>query len=273
MQCLRTKLVTKFGIGRLRDQPGWAKGMKFLSTFETQFKSVVRLRSHPQAQFSSLHLLWPHFRSMPPPDLLRVDRISNYAERYNLLKSFEEQAHTVDSAALQLVAEIFWKHSQHMKFGITLLHRHVKMDANHVIVQSMPTPSQILCTPKAFGEVALYPSSFCLSDDGFFPVEFALAETVTPNQEFLSELAESLRLGNLVNTLGFAALAPGSKCWIEHELHNEAGTLATPGECDDLVGAVATEWQCVRNGALVEAVARKKCVEPDSGGHARNPPT
>jgi hypothetical protein len=263
----------------IRDRPasgsaGFGQADKILVNIsETQFESVVRSRSHPQAQISSLRLLWPHFRSMPPPDVLRVDRISNYAERYNLLKSFEEQAHTVDFAALQLVAEIFWRHSQHERFGIILLHRHVKLDANHVIVQSMPTPDQILCTPRAFGEVALYPSSFCLGDDGFFPVEFALTEMATPNQEFLSELAKSLRLGNLVNTLGFAALAPGSQCWIEHELHNQAGTLATPGECHGLVGAVATEWQCVCNGALVEAVARKKCVEPDSGGHVRNPPT
>ena len=263
----------------IRDRPasgsaGFGQADEILVNIsETQFKLVVRSRSHPQAQISSLRLLWPHFRSMPPPDLLRVDRISNYAERYNMLKSFEDQAHTVDFAALQLVAEIFRKHSQHERFGIILLHRHVKLDANYVIVQSMPTPDQILCTPRAFGEVALYPSSFCLGDDGFFPVEFALAETATPNQEFLSELAESLRLGNLVNTLGFAALAPGSQCWIEHELYNQAGTLATLGECDGLVGAVATEWQCVCNGALVEAVARKKCVEPDSGGHVRNPPT
>ena len=205
-------------------------------------------------------------------DVLRADRSLDYAKRYNLLKSFEEQAHTVDIVALQRMAEIFWKHSQHTRYGIILLHRHMILHADDVIVQSMPAPDRIICTPETSGNVALHPSAFCLDDDGFFPVEFSHTETVMPNHEFLSELADFLRRGNLVDTLGFAVLSSGKECWIEYELHDQAGTLAIPDVCDDVAGAVVTEWQCVWTGSVFEAVARKKCVEPESGGHTRPPP-
>lgn len=209
---------------------------------------------------------------MPSSELLNVRQILDYAERYNLLKSFEEQAHMVDSAALQRAAEILWKHSQHTKFGLVLLHRHVRLDAGQVVVQSMPEPDSIICAPRALGDVALSPSSFCLSHDGFFPLEFHLTETMAPNQEFLTELAEFIRESNLVDTLGISILAPGPGCWMEYERKSEAGTVAFPSESEGLIGAIVTEWQCMRDGSLLMAVARKKCVEPDSGGHVRNPP-
>ncbi|KAK3045712.1 hypothetical protein LTR09_012746 [Extremus antarcticus] len=120
----------------------------------------------------------------------------------------------------------------------------------------------------------LYPHTmFMGSKDAFIPFEFSTDPTTTPEEEFLAEFGEFLKVYKLQQLLGFTTIPTLEGEWIERELPNNAGTIAIrQGTGNARLGGfdeegITTAWTFLSDRTGVTVKTLRKCSTDSSGGH------
>lgn len=118
---------------------------------------------------------------------------------FNAIKSFEEQEKEVDKATLKAIADIFVRHSMHIKLGAGLLHRHDTLEDGTVMFHELQSPESDICVPKALSSIdmdKIAPNSWFLNQNGLFQAfEYdASGEATQLDPAFASDLARFSKL-------------------------------------------------------------------------------
>lgn len=103
---------------------------------------------------------------------------------FNAIKSFEEQEKEVDKAALKAIADIFVRHSMHIKLKAGLLHRHDTLEDGTVMFHELQSPESDIRVPKALSSIdmdKITPNLWFLSQNGLFQ---ALSTMPAPRSSF-----------------------------------------------------------------------------------------
>lgn len=195
------------------------------------------------------------------------------AHDYNALPLLDEQRHIVQKSDLRMLAALFLQHEVHHRFGLALLHRHVWINPQSVMVHSRISNESYSCRPEKSGMRHLTPYLFSWkTPTDVSPREYLVADEheplLMPSTTFLLELGSSLQALGLQKVLGLSRISPHHGPWIESLLPHGQGMISTLSQSDieDFKGVI-TEWSFFQHetGACVRNF--KGCSEDLAGVH------
>lgn len=203
---------------------------------------------------------------------IHIDGSDNTGD-YNDLPLIDEQRRTIEEGDLRELAAVFVRYGVHDRFGLAVLHRHVHISPQFVMVHSRISEDTYSCRPEKPGMRQLTPYLFsCESPTGLSALEYLVADEHEPlhipSTTFLTELNSSLQSMGLQKVLGLSRISPHHGPWIETVLPQDQCMISTlsRGGLEDFKGTI-TEWSffphesgdCVRNF--------KGCAEDRVGVH------
>ncbi|KAM0715441.1 hypothetical protein Q7P37_008939 [Cladosporium fusiforme] len=198
---------------------------------------------------------------------------SDNAGDYNELPLIDEQRRTVDDGDLRELAALFLRHGAHDRFGLALLHRHVHINTQFVMVHSRISDDTYSCRPEKSGMRQLTPYLFsCESPTGLSALEYLVADEHEPlhmpSMTFLTELDSSLRAMKLQKVLGLSRISPQHGPWIETVLPQDQCMISTLSK-SGLEGfkGIITEWSFFPHGTGDCVRNFKGCAEDRVGVH------
>lgn len=195
------------------------------------------------------------------------------AADYNALPLIDEQRNLVQRSDLRELAAIFLRHEVHDRFGLALLHRHVRIDPQFVMVHSKLSNNTYSCRPEKLGMRHLTPYLFSWEPPfGLSALEYLVADEHEPLQmpspTFLIELSSSLQNMGLQSVLGLSRISPHHGPWIETVLPQDQCMISTLSRSglNDFKGVI-TEWSFFPHEAGDCVSNFKGCAEDRVGVH------
>ncbi|KAB8356479.1 hypothetical protein FH972_024062 [Carpinus fangiana] len=192
--------------------------------------------------------------------------------RYNRIRLLEEQSDAISDDVLETLGALFFGHKVHNHYGLALLHRHVKVDEDYIMVHSRENDIDT-CELARFSDVDAHPCAYFSPQPGtFIPFEFEITTTKNINKplptEFLADFNTFLWKNNLQQQLGLCHVSSLEVQYIENLLPDNRGTVARPAQqpLDEQDGRI-TEWGFLHYDNTVHVKALKACVQPKGGGH------
>ncbi|KAL2377494.1 hypothetical protein RJ035_007706 [Blastomyces gilchristii] len=197
---------------------------------------------------------------------------------FNTIKTFEEQEKEVDKATLTAIADIFVRHSMHMKLGVGLLHRHDTLQDRTVMFHEVRSPESDICIPKTISSVdmdKIAPNSWFLNRNGMFQAfEYdASGEATQIDTAFASDLAEFLKAHSLEKRFSIIPNCADREDFVEFTHPSGRGTISvplrlTPEEEIKASEPVITGWSFhVNEHGIVECKGNNVCAPMNSGNH------
>lgn len=197
-------------------------------------------------------------------------------ELYNCIASIESQQQALEHSTFYTIwndiFDIFVKHAALERFGLALLHRHLRLSPGYIMMHSWDFDERDVCRPEIVGTREAYPLSYCLKDGQFMAYEFTSKRTPTPAAAFLQDMADVLQNNALGNIISLAHIHDRNSVWTETMLESARGTLAT--KSDHELGChcnryIITEWAFEERTGVPLMLPLKGCERQDNGGHAR----
>ncbi|EGC45595.1 hypothetical protein HCEG_04810 [Histoplasma capsulatum var. duboisii H88] len=197
---------------------------------------------------------------------------------FNKIKTFEEQEKEVDKATLRAIADIFVRHSMHIKLGAGLLHRHDTLQDGTVMFHEVQSPESDICVPKALSSIGMdniAPNSWFLNQNGLFQAfEYnARGEATQIDAAFASDLAEFLKAHSLEKQISIIPNPAGKEDFIEFTHPSGHGTISVPlrliSEQEiETSESVITGWSFhINEHGVVECKGNNVCAPMNSGNH------
>lgn len=179
-------------------------------------------------------------------------------DRYNNLPHVDEQP-TPPSAFLEVVGEMFLRHNIHEYFGLSLLHKHFKLQPHEIMLHRDQAGSPEAPVKDLEGR------SYYLHQDGFQAYEFQFRDriTCTPGRGFLVDLRDLLQAYKLETIIGLTRINPDTPVMLERLYAQSRRHISTPltDEADE--NMVITQWRFEqRDGGGVAVHAISKCYKP-----------
>jgi hypothetical protein len=197
---------------------------------------------------------------------------------FNAIKSFEEQEKEVDKVTLKAIADIFVRHSMHIKLGAGLLHRHDTLEDGTVMFHELQSPESDICVPKALSSIdmdKITPNSWFLNQNGLFQAfEYdASGEATRLDPAFASDLAEFLKAHRLEKRISIIPNPSDREDFIEFTHPSGRGTISVPlrlisEQNIETSEPVITGWSFhVNEMGVVECKGNNVCAPMNSGNH------
>jgi hypothetical protein len=196
--------------------------------------------------------------------------------RYNQLLDDVDQP-KVSQTHLETLAGIFVRHDVHRKFGLHLIHRHLKIDDNMVMLgKKFAEPTGCWTKPthiEGIDPKNVHGHVFILSTDGptFTAYEYREGAPIEMNgvsPAFFQDLSQYLQANNLVTVLGLQILGDNpSEQMIELVLQN-AGTVmltALAAKCGSIYRV--TGWHFDSRGGIAEFKGGESHAKTTKGTH------
>lgn len=198
------------------------------------------------------------------------------SELYNRIRDVESQSSALESSSIgSLWTDIYGilaRHDAHKNFGIGLLHRHLDLPSEHIMVHETDEHGHDVCRPEIFGARSVYPASYQLQDDCIMAYEFSSTPTRIPPSALLHDLAAFLRASHLQELVALSHIHTWDCAWLEQMTDDLKGTysISAPLEFPSSQhGYIATEWGFIVSEGGVHTVELKGCIKQDNGGHSR----
>lgn len=152
---------------------------------------------------------------------------------FNKIKTFEEQEKEVDKATLRAIADIFVRHSMHIKLGAGLLHRHDILQNGTVMFHEVQSPESDICVLKALSTIGIdniAPNSWFLNQNGLFQAfEYNTSGEVTQiDAAFASELAGFLKAYSLEKRISIIPNPVSKEDFIKFTHPSRRSTISVP---------------------------------------------
>jgi hypothetical protein len=197
---------------------------------------------------------------------------------FNAIKTFEEQEKEVDKATLIAIADIFVRHSMHIKLGAGLLHRHDTLQDGTVMFHEVQSLESDICIPKVLSSIGMdkiAPNSWFLNQNGLFQAfEYdASGEATQIDAAFASDLAEFLKAHSLEKRISIIPNPADREDFIEFTHPSGCGTISVPlrliSEQEiETSEPVITGWSFhVNEHGVVECKGNNVCAPMKSGNH------
>ena len=201
------------------------------------------------------------------------------AAAYNCIPLLEHQPAISHEVLLDL-GHLFVRHELHHNWGVTTLHRHADIPADHVMVNMRQSPDLEICEPqslRSLSRTALFPTSLLLNEDQRFQAyeyEVGVQRTALP-LDFLCDLRELLLSRHVEQVIALATTPkPAFSTKIETLILEDDGSVrgmrSTPqaifqGQSEG-VNITTTSW-IFRQGSEVEILEVKACRTLPTGLH------
>ena len=203
------------------------------------------------------------------------------AQDYNHIPQLQHQKHDLDPRHLKAIGELYVRTGAHRVFGLKLLHRHVELKAEQIMVHSTSTAGTGICTPIQLNEgneSTFEPHSFLLSNEAVLrPFEFqtkgySQRMQDAQQEDFLGRMRDYLVQENLGQVCAVTPALPAET--VECELSDQEGTLYLPQSSfvSKPEDAFMTGWRFF-DGGNGEVISRPDyvCIVDQAGFHRRLP--
>lgn len=196
---------------------------------------------------------------------------------YNRIKHSDEQIRYLSDEILRQLGHIFLKHRMADYYYAEILHRHITLPTNYVMVYSTSRPGFNTCQARRFDSLPseLFPHSFLLDNDGRFrPFEYNLVpEPVTLHADFLHDLSNFMIAHELESSIAISRANGSDEMQLEYLLPSDQGTTCVPTSChvtypQDLT---ITAWKFIERQDKVAWVAKRGCSRLLGGEHEVKP--
>lgn len=209
--------------------------------------------------------------------MLHLDPLPLPARLFNAITAVEDQD-GVEDHQLKSIGGIFVEYGMQSAFMIGILHRHVDLPENHILVHSIFADIDV-CRIRPFEDPIdlLWPNSLLLNSDGMFQAyeyeDKSAHDLFTPmssmTDAFLRRLRDYILDEHLENTVSLITKGPAS---VEYLLPDKQGTVSIPqsgAPLEDLQTAMTTAWSFEESDGEIITHAKYKCVVDEYGLHRR----
>ena len=210
----------------------------------------------------------------------RLDDPCPAAARYNCVRHFDAQVHSILPEHLLGIGQILHKHGMHRLLRALLLHRHDELHSDMVMVHSYPDALTEVCqmTPlKAKSDDFRFsPASFRFNEAREVePFDFVEGDSpISTTGEVWEELRNFIEKHDLRETIGISRAPDQAVQWVEYLHPSGTGTIARAIASEkehDWSAGVVTEWAFYEEDGAVRIRATRKCnPPPEGGGHVRS---
>ena len=199
------------------------------------------------------------------------------AHLYNLIKHVDSQVCSFPDTILSQLGQILVNHGMNHHFNLEILHRHIMLPPNSVMLHSISEDGTDMCHvqfPGSKGPSDLFPHSFFLGADGRFqPFEYdETPSRMALSDDFLRQLRSFLQDNKLENRVAISRASEIKGMQVEYLLPSYQGTrcvLVDPPDSQPKDTFVTT-WQFNRADGCITWNAQRWCKR-EAGRHVKKP--